>query len=66
MREVMGRPQVAARELLVAQHHPQFGPVENLAPVVRLSRTPAELRLPPPVLGEPTKEVLAGLESQVS
>jgi len=66
MREAMEHPQVAARELLVAQHHPQFGTVENLAPVVRLSRTPAELRLPPPALGEHTKEVLVALKSQVS
>jgi crotonobetainyl-CoA:carnitine CoA-transferase CaiB-like acyl-CoA transferase len=49
--------------LLIAQHHPWVGKVETLAPVVRLSRTPAELKLPPPALGEHTTEVLAGLKT---
>jgi crotonobetainyl-CoA:carnitine CoA-transferase CaiB-like acyl-CoA transferase len=33
---------------------------------VRLSRTPADVTLPPPALGEHTKEVLANLPSRVS
>jgi crotonobetainyl-CoA:carnitine CoA-transferase CaiB-like acyl-CoA transferase len=61
--EAMAHPQVAARDVLVVQQHPQVGTIETLAPVVRLSRTPAELRLPPPALGEHTAEVLAGLEA---
>jgi crotonobetainyl-CoA:carnitine CoA-transferase CaiB-like acyl-CoA transferase len=60
--EAMAHPQVAARDVLVVQQHPQLGTIETLAPVVRLSRTPAELRLPPPALGEHTAEVLARLE----
>ena len=64
--QAMAHPQVAARELVVTQHHPQMGRLDGLAPVVKLSRTPAEIRLPPPALGEHTKEVLAGLKSQVS
>jgi crotonobetainyl-CoA:carnitine CoA-transferase CaiB-like acyl-CoA transferase len=66
MREAMEHPQVAARDLLVVQHHPQVGKIETLGPVVRLSRTPAEVTLPPPALGEHTKDVLAGLKSPVS
>jgi crotonobetainyl-CoA:carnitine CoA-transferase CaiB-like acyl-CoA transferase len=65
MREAIEHPQVAARGLVVVQHHPAVGKVETLAPVVKLSRTPAEVRLPPPALGEHTKDVLAGLKSQV-
>jgi formyl-CoA transferase/CoA:oxalate CoA-transferase len=64
--EAMAHPQVAARDLVVTQHHPQIGRVDGLAPVVRLSRTPAEIRLPPPALGEHTAEVLAALKSRVS
>ena len=63
--EAIAHPQVAARDVLLAQHHPQLGTIENLAPVVRLSRTPAEVRLPPPVLGEHTSAVLAALDSRV-
>jgi crotonobetainyl-CoA:carnitine CoA-transferase CaiB-like acyl-CoA transferase len=63
--EALEHPQVAARGVLVAQPHVQIGTVETLAPVVRLSRTPAELRLPPPGLGEHTAEVLAGIKSRI-
>ena len=64
--EALEHPQVAARDILIAQQHPQIGTIETLAPVVRLSRTPAEVTLPPPALGEHTREVLAGLKTPVS
>jgi formyl-CoA transferase/CoA:oxalate CoA-transferase len=63
--EALEHPQVAARGVLIAQEHARLGTVETLAPVVRLSRTPADVRLPPPALGEHTAEVLAGLKSRV-
>jgi crotonobetainyl-CoA:carnitine CoA-transferase CaiB-like acyl-CoA transferase len=66
MREAIEHPQVAARDLILVQHHPQVGRIETLAPVVRLSRTPAEVTLPPPALGEHTNDVLPGLKSPVS
>ena len=50
-------PQVKARDMLLAQQRPELT-VETLAPVVRLSRTPADVRLPPPALGEHTEEIL--------
>ncbi len=64
--EALDHPQVAPREILMAQQHPQIGTIETLAPVVRLSRTPAAVTLPPPRLGEHTTEVLDGLPSRVS
>jgi crotonobetainyl-CoA:carnitine CoA-transferase CaiB-like acyl-CoA transferase len=66
MSEALEHPQVGPREIIMTQQHPQIGTVETLAPVVRLSRTPADVRLPPPGLGEHTKDVLAGLPSRVS
>jgi crotonobetainyl-CoA:carnitine CoA-transferase CaiB-like acyl-CoA transferase len=63
--EALAHPQVAARGLLMTQQHPRLGAVETLAPVVRLSRTPAVVQLPPPALGEHTAEVLARLKSRV-
>jgi crotonobetainyl-CoA:carnitine CoA-transferase CaiB-like acyl-CoA transferase len=63
--EAIEHPQVAARDILLVQQHPQIGPIETLAPVVRLSRTPADVRLPPPALGEHTAEVLGDLKSRV-
>ena len=64
--EALSHPQVGPRQILLTQPHPQIGPIETLAPVVRLSRTPADVTLPPPGLGEHTDEVLAGLPSRVS
>jgi crotonobetainyl-CoA:carnitine CoA-transferase CaiB-like acyl-CoA transferase len=61
MREAIAHPQVAARDILLEQHRADIGTVETLAPVIRLSRTPAEVRLPPPALGEHTDEILKGL-----
>jgi crotonobetainyl-CoA:carnitine CoA-transferase CaiB-like acyl-CoA transferase len=58
MRAAIEHPQVAARDLLVRQFHPAVGDVVTLGPVVKLSRTPAEIRLPPPALGEHTAELL--------
>jgi crotonobetainyl-CoA:carnitine CoA-transferase CaiB-like acyl-CoA transferase len=61
--EALQHPQVAPREIVMAQQHPQIGTIETLAPVVRLSRTPAAVTLPPPSLGEHTQEILEGLRS---
>src|SRR5262245_51313950 len=61
MREAVAHPQVEARELLISQPHATLGRVQGLAPVVKLSRTPAAPALPPPALGEHTAECLAAL-----
>jgi len=62
--EALEHPQVVPREILLTQQHPQFGTFETLAPVVRLSRTPADVTLPPPALGEHTQAVLQGLAAK--
>jgi crotonobetainyl-CoA:carnitine CoA-transferase CaiB-like acyl-CoA transferase len=61
MREAIAHPQVAARDILLRQERADIGTIETLAPVIRLSRTPADVRLPPPALGEHTDEILKGL-----
>jgi crotonobetainyl-CoA:carnitine CoA-transferase CaiB-like acyl-CoA transferase len=65
MRQAAAHPQVEPRAMLVRQHHPSFGEVTTLGPVVKLSRTPADVRRPPPALGEHTSEVLTELKSRV-
>src|SRR2546425_7577602 len=62
MREAIAHPQVAARHILLEQHRDDVGGIETLAPVPRLSRTPAEVVLPPPGLGEHTDEILGTLK----
>ena len=64
--EALEHPQIGPREILMVQEHPRMGAIETLAPVIRLSRTPASVMLPTPELGEHTKEVLASLPSRVS
>jgi crotonobetainyl-CoA:carnitine CoA-transferase CaiB-like acyl-CoA transferase len=61
MRQAIEHPQVAARQLLISQAHTALGTVQTLGPVVKLSRTPAVMRLPPPALGEHTEEVLGSV-----
>jgi alpha-methylacyl-CoA racemase len=49
---------VRAREMVVELHQPGAGPVRQLGPPIKLSRTPASVREPGPALGEHTHEVL--------
>jgi crotonobetainyl-CoA:carnitine CoA-transferase CaiB-like acyl-CoA transferase len=62
--EALEHPQVGPREILMTLQHSTMGTVETLAPVVRLSRTPATVTLPAPGLGEHTDAVLAGLRAE--
>jgi len=60
LREVFADPQIRARGVVVHMPHaaaPQG--IDVIANPVRLSETPADYRLPPPLLGQHTDEVLA-------
>jgi formyl-CoA transferase len=56
--DVFGHPQAGARDLALEAEHPTAGGVRMTGFPYRLSGTPAEVRLPPPRLGEHTCEVL--------
>ncbi|HKT78589.1 MAG TPA: CoA transferase [Vicinamibacterales bacterium] len=56
--QVVAHPQVAARQALVACDHPVAGPARLVAPPVRLSETPGDIRTPAPLLGQHTVDVL--------
>ena len=59
LREVFADPQVQARGAVVRMSHPAAPDgVTVIANPVRLSETPADYRLPPPVLGQHTEEIL--------
>ena len=47
-----------ARGMTQEYEHPQAGRVKALGNPVKLSRTPAALRRPPPMLGEHTQAIL--------
>jgi len=66
VREALAHPQIAARHTILTQQRADLGRVETLAPVPKLSRTPATPTLPPPALGEHTNETLSALGSRLS
>jgi CoA:oxalate CoA-transferase len=56
--EVFADPQIRHQQMLVEMPHPAHGTVKLLGMPVKLSDTPGEFRLPPPLLGEHTDDVL--------
>jgi formyl-CoA transferase len=59
--EVFDDPQVRHRGLKIETPHPHSGSLPGIASPMRFSKTPVEYRLPPPLLGQHTREVLGGL-----
>jgi crotonobetainyl-CoA:carnitine CoA-transferase CaiB-like acyl-CoA transferase len=59
--EMIDDPQVKSRGLISEIDHPSAGRIKQIAPTVKLSATPGEMRSPPPLLGEHTSEVLKEL-----
>jgi formyl-CoA transferase len=55
---VFADPQVLAREMLVEMEHPKVGKFKLVGSPMKLSETPVQYRIPPPLLGEHTEEVL--------
>ena len=62
--QVFQDPQVLHQEMLLEQDHPTIGKIKTIGFPTKLSRTPANLRLSPPLMGEHTEEVLTGLGYQ--
>jgi crotonobetainyl-CoA:carnitine CoA-transferase CaiB-like acyl-CoA transferase len=60
--EAVNDPQTLARGLIVEIKHPTLDVVRSIANPVRMSETPVVYRLPPPLLGEHTREVLLELD----
>ena len=59
--DVFGHPQVQARGMAIHMEHPAAGTVKLVRSPMKLSATPAETALPPPMLGQHTDEVLREL-----
>jgi len=57
--QVFAAPQVRHRNMLVQVEHPTAGNVRMAGIPVKFSVTPASIRLPPPLLGQHTEEVLS-------
>ncbi|MCW3473970.1 CaiB/BaiF CoA transferase family protein [Limobrevibacterium gyesilva] len=61
LKEVFADPHVQARGVVVEMPHASGTPVKIIANPVRLSETPADYRIAPPMLGEHTEEILQDL-----
>lgn len=59
--EAVGDAQTLARGLIVQLEHPALGTVRSIANPIKFSNTPVTYRLPPPLLGEHTEEILRSL-----
>jgi crotonobetainyl-CoA:carnitine CoA-transferase CaiB-like acyl-CoA transferase len=60
--EALNDPQALARGLIVEIKHPTLDLVRSIANPVRLSSTPVLYRLPPPLLGEHSHQILQSLD----
>ncbi len=61
LKQVFDDPQVQARGLRIEMPHPTAGRVPLVANPIRLSKTPVQYRLAPPLLGQHTHSVLKEL-----
>ncbi len=63
--DMLTNEQIVANRLIVESDHPHVGRTRMTRPAARFAETPAELRLPAPMLGEHTEQVLTeiGLSS---
>ncbi|HYX91055.1 MAG TPA: CaiB/BaiF CoA-transferase family protein, partial [Myxococcaceae bacterium] len=59
--ELFADAHVRARGLAITMRHPLAGDIPLLASPIRLSATPVQYRIPPPTLGQHTREVLEDL-----
>ena len=59
--EAFASPEAVALGMTVEMEHPAWGVIRQVGVPFELSRTPATIRTPPPLLGEGTDEILAEL-----
>jgi crotonobetainyl-CoA:carnitine CoA-transferase CaiB-like acyl-CoA transferase len=59
--EAVNDPQTKSRGLIVQLEHPALGAVRSIANPIRFSHTPVSYRMPPPVLGEHSGDILRDL-----
>jgi crotonobetainyl-CoA:carnitine CoA-transferase CaiB-like acyl-CoA transferase len=60
LHEVFSDPQVQARDMIAHLEHAKAGLLRLVGTPLKFSDTPADIRTPPPILGEHTDSVLTG------
>jgi formyl-CoA transferase len=56
--QVFAMPHVREREMLIEMEHPTIGALPLVGSPLKMGGTPVEYRLPPPLMGQHTKEIL--------
>jgi crotonobetainyl-CoA:carnitine CoA-transferase CaiB-like acyl-CoA transferase len=59
--EIFEDPQVKHRGMLLEMEQPTAGIIKQIGAPIKFSKTPCEIRTPPPDLGEHTNEILKGI-----
>ncbi len=59
--EAFNDPQVKAREMVIELNHPEVGVLKQTGIPIKFLKTPGEIRMQAPHLGEHTKEILLNL-----
>jgi crotonobetainyl-CoA:carnitine CoA-transferase CaiB-like acyl-CoA transferase len=59
--QALAHPQVSHRGMIQEVEHPTIGTLKVLGIPMKLSETPGAIRMPPPLLGQHTREVLLDL-----
>ncbi|MEW6335534.1 MAG: CaiB/BaiF CoA-transferase family protein [Thermodesulfobacteriota bacterium] len=61
VKEMVESPQVKARGMIIELDHPREGKIRAVNSPIRASLTPVAAQSPPPLLGQDTETILAGL-----
>ena len=61
MDKVFSHPQIEPRNMVVEIEHPTADKIKLVGIPVKYSETPGAIRLPPPLLGQHTREILTDL-----
>jgi len=62
--QVFSMPNVMEREMLVKMNHPTIGELPLVGSPLKMSDTPVQYRMPPPLMGQHTDAVLKELEEK--
>jgi crotonobetainyl-CoA:carnitine CoA-transferase CaiB-like acyl-CoA transferase len=61
MQSMFADPQVRHRNMISETPHPTIGTLRLTGVPIKYSETPGEVRLPPPLLGQHTDEILSSV-----
>ncbi len=61
MESLFTDPQIVHRDMIAEVPHPTIGTLRLTGVPVKYSATPGEVKLPPPLLGEHTDEILSSV-----